>query len=85
MDRDYIRNLLFVTLRDQIRKDLNELNEQASNNYGTLNYKHLEFNCVSAITDGDILKLQIDFALDNGDKELFMQLTDQLNKFEANV
>lgn len=42
-----------------------------------------EFNCSSKLTDADMLRIQIDGALDAGDKELFMKLTDQLQEVEG--
>ena len=37
------------------------------------------------VTDEDMLLLQIDMALDSGDMELFMQLTDELKGMEVLV
>ncbi|WP_096269376.1 IDEAL domain-containing protein [Paucisalibacillus globulus] len=41
-------------------------------------YEELEYNCETSITDEDMLRIQIDGAIDSGNKELFLQLTDQL-------
>lgn len=47
-----------------------------------VNYRYLEHHpqIETNVTDADILKLHIDIALDTGDKELFMELTDQLKE-----
>lgn len=45
-----------------------------------INYHQLEYNCQTSLTDEDMIKLHIDFALENGDKEKFMELSGQLNK-----
>lgn len=45
--------------------------------------RYSEFNCSSNLTDADMLRIQIDGALDAGDKELFMKLTDQLQEVEG--
>lgn len=45
--------------------------------------RYSEFNCSSNLTDADILRIQIDGALDAGNEELFMKLTDQLQEVEG--
>lgn len=47
-------------------------------------YQRLEFSpsIDTNITDADMLRIHIDIALDNGDKDLFMKLTEQLMQIE---
>lgn len=42
-------------------------------------YKFLEFRCKTEVTDEDMLRLLIDQALKDGDKERFLELSQQLN------
>lgn len=45
-------------------------------------YQYMEYDCHSNLTDEDMIKIHIDFALENGDKEMFMQLTGQLKEVQ---
>ncbi|WBX80142.1 IDEAL domain-containing protein [Virgibacillus salarius] len=46
---------------------------------GLIDYKDLEFGVETSVTDEDMLHIQINHALDTGNRELFLKLTDQLN------
>lgn len=43
-------------------------------------YFKLEYNCHTKITDEELLKNRIDFALKNNDKASFLQLSQQLKE-----
>lgn len=43
-------------------------------------YQRLEHDCHTILTDEDMIRLHIDFALEQGDKETFMKLTNQLKE-----
>lgn len=43
-------------------------------------YEKMEYDCKTSVTDEDMLHIQINHALDTGNRELFLKLTDQLNK-----
>lgn len=43
-------------------------------------YRHWEYGCDTNITDEDMLKLQIDWALENGDVARFIELSNHLNE-----
>lgn len=43
-------------------------------------YEYLEYNCHTNLKDEDMIKMHIDFALENGDKDRFMELTGQLKE-----
>lgn len=43
-----------------------------------ISYRAMEYDCESNLTDEDMIYMHIDFALQNGDKETFMRLTNQL-------
>ena len=45
-------------------------------------YRHWEYGCDTNITDEDMLKLQIDWALENGDVARFIELSNHLNQLE---
>ncbi|GAA0434536.1 IDEAL domain-containing protein [Virgibacillus sp. AGTR] len=42
-------------------------------------YEKMEYDCKTSVTDEDILNILIDYALDTGNRELFFELTKQLN------
>jgi len=46
-------------------------------------YRHYEYGCDTNLTDEDMLKIKIDWALENGDKEMFMKLTEQLKELSV--
>lgn len=47
-------------------------------------YHKLEYECHTNITDEDMLKMHIDFALENGDNKQFMKLSKQLKEVTIN-
>lgn len=42
-----------------------------------------EYNCDTNLTDEDMLKLQIDWALENGDKKRFIELSKHLKELSV--
>ena len=48
-------------------------------------HRYWEYGCETTVTDEDMLKLLIDEALKNGDREKFMKLTEKLKEMKANV
>ncbi|MFD2658578.1 IDEAL domain-containing protein [Gracilibacillus thailandensis] len=48
-------------------------------------YEKMEYECKTTVTDEDMLKMQINHALDIGDKESFIKLTNELNKLKIEV
>lgn len=45
-----------------------------------LSYKYLEYEANTNLTDADMIKMHINFALENGDKEKFIELSNQLKE-----
>ncbi|MCC2250518.1 IDEAL domain-containing protein [Virgibacillus sp. AGTR] len=45
-----------------------------------IDYTHLEYGVETSVTDEDILNILIDYALDVGDRDLFMRITEQLQE-----
>ncbi len=43
-------------------------------------YRHYEYGCDTSLTDEDMLKMQIDWSLDKGNKEMFLKLSEQLKE-----
>lgn len=73
---DDMFNAFMYSLKHSIIRDLYRSNPT---------YEDLEFDCTTSVTDEDILRIQIDHALDTGNKELFIQLSGQLAAKEENV
>lgn len=45
-------------------------------------YEELEFNCRTSLSDEDMLKMHIDFALERGDQKVFLKLSQQLKEVD---
>lgn len=72
---DVIRSLL----ASQMHKAAKELVKEITSDKSKLR-RFLEYRCETVVTDEDMLKIHIDIALENNDKEMFMKLTNQLNE-----
>ncbi|MFD2046031.1 IDEAL domain-containing protein [Ornithinibacillus salinisoli] len=70
MKDDWLRQMFIESLVEQMFKS--KINNKP------MSYEEMEYNCKTSITDEDMLRIQIDYALDTGNKELFMRLTQQL-------
>ncbi len=46
-------------------------------------YCHYEYGCDTSLSDEDMLKLQIDWAIENNDKERFMMLSKHLKELSV--
>lgn len=77
MDDYSMKKLLDEIFQDALVKsfknDMRKFTSQPS-------YEQLEYECETTVTDEDMLQIQIDQALDSGNKELFLELTSRLNK-----
>ena len=84
-DKDFIKKMMmasFPSVFAEVRQiDFEEFKETKMSRDYLEHHPSIE----TAITDEDMLLLQIDMALDAGDMELFMQLTDELKGMEVLV
>lgn len=72
---DYIKKAFINAL-------FNEVHKRRSPTYEELEHSK---SIQTVLTDADILRIQIDGALDCGDEVLFMKLTDQLKEVSESV
>lgn len=81
MNDEIIRKLFIKAMERSFHENV-QLKELSRNIH--FSYERLEFSpsIKTEITDADMLRIHIDIALDNGDKVLFMKLTDQLSQIE---
>lgn len=69
---------------EELEKQHKTLEERFSND-SEPSYEKMEYDCKTTITDEDMLQIQINHALDTGNKELFIKLTNELNKEKLTV
>jgi len=85
-DSELIRSLIKASLLNSF-SEMNAQKATASFESRKIPREHLEHHpsIQTAITDKDMLLLHIDMALDAGDLELFMHLTNELKGMEVLV
>lgn len=83
-DSDFIKSLINASLRNAFY-EMEAQKVTAAFESRKIPREHLEHDpsIQTDITDIDMLLLHIDIALDSGDSELFMQLTNELKGMEV--
>lgn len=57
-----------------------KLTQEALQEAKNVDYRKEEFDCKTKITDEDMLRIHIDIALREGERETFLKLTNQLKE-----
>lgn len=75
MKYELLMKLILGSIEESLRISSQQLHYRRMNTYG-----YLEYEANTSLTDADMLKMHINFALENGDKEKFIELSNQLKE-----